>query len=121
MSTDTKAIIGTIVGTGLVLGGLLSAQIASGNASLNVRIDDLRADMRDLRVEMRAEMSDLRVEMRADIRALRTEMSDLRADMREDHERFDTRLRAVEIAFGKVDQRLLTIERVVLPGPDADQ
>ena len=33
----------------------------------------------------------------------------------------DERLRNVEIAFGKVDQRLLTIERVVLPGPDADQ
>ena len=37
----------------------------------------------------------------------------------------DARLPAVEVAFGKVDQRLLTIERVVLPaasptfGPDA--
>ena len=30
---------------------------------------------------------------------------------------FDERLRNVEIAFGKVDQRLLTIERVVLPPP----
>ena len=28
---------------------------------------------------------------------------------------FDGRLRNVEIEFGKVDQRLLTIERVVLP------
>ena len=28
---------------------------------------------------------------------------------------FDERLRNVEIAFGKVDQRLLTIERVILP------
>ena len=34
---------------------------------------------------------------------------------------FDERLRNVEIAFGKVDQHLLTIERVVLPGPDADE
>ena len=33
----------------------------------------------------------------------------------------DERLRNVEIAFGKVDQRLLTIERVVLPAPDADE
>ena len=31
--------------------------------------------------------------------------------MRADHVRFDERLRAVEFAFGKVDQRLLTIER----------
>ena len=28
---------------------------------------------------------------------------------------FDERLRNVEIAFGKVDQRLLTLERVILP------
>ena len=37
---------------------------------------------------------------------------------------FDERLRAVEVAFGKVDQRLLSIERVVLSAPgglaDAD-
>ena len=42
----------------------------------------------------------------------------MRADIRElgaDHVRFDERLRAVEVTFGKVDQRLLTIERVVLP------
>ncbi len=28
---------------------------------------------------------------------------------------FDERLRNIEIAFGKVDQRLLTLERVILP------
>lgn len=88
MSTDTKAILDTIVGTGLVLAGLLSAQIGG----LNTRIDDLRVDLRDLR-----------------------------ADMREDHARFDTRLDAVEVELGKVGQRLFTIERVVLPGPDADE
>ena len=85
MSTDTKAIIGTIVGTGLVLAGLLSAQIAGVNA----RVDDVRADMREMR-----------------------EMREIRASM----ERFDARLDAVEVALGKLDQRLLTIERVVLPG-----
>ena len=56
MSTDTKAIIGTIVGTGLALAGLLSAQIAGVNA----RVDDIRADVRDLRADMRADMSDIR-------------------------------------------------------------
>lgn len=78
MSNDTKAIIGTIVGTGLVLGGLLTAQLAG----VNTRIDDLRADLRDMRASM---------------------------------ERFDARLDALEVSFGKVDQRLMTIERVVLP------
>ena len=39
------------------------------------------------------------------------------AVLREDVRGMDGRLRAVEVAFGKVDQRLLTIERVVLPAP----
>ena len=88
MSTDTKWIIGTVV----VLAGLLSAQIAGVNA----RIDDLRIDLnaRMDRIEARLD----RIEARLD--------------------GFDDRLRNVEIEFGKVDQRLLTIERVVLPGPE---
>ena len=85
MSTDTKAIIGTIVGTGLALAGLLSAQIAGVNA----RVDDVRADMS---------------EMRGDMREMRASMA-----------RFDSRLDAVEVAFGKVEQRLDTLERVLLP------
>ena len=97
MSSDTKAIIGTIVGTGLVLGGLLTTQLAGVNTRIddvNDRIDDVRSDMRDIRSDVR----------------------DVRASL----ERFDGRLDAVEVAFGKVDQRLLTIERVVLPPPPAE-
>ena len=48
---------------------------------------------------------------------VRAGVDGLRDDMREDHARFGARLRAVEVALGKVDQRLLTIERVVLPAP----
>ena len=70
--------MGTIVGTGLVVAGLLSAQLVG----VNTRVDDIRADLRDLRSSM---------------------------------ERFDARLDAVEVALGRLDQRLLTIERVVLP------
>ena len=51
------------------------------------------------------------------MRAAHAAVDGLRDDMREDHARFDTRLDAVEVAFGKVDQRLFTIERVVLPAP----
>ena len=80
MSSDTKAIIGTIIGTGLVLAGLLSAQIAA----VNGRIDDLIGRISRLETDVRS---------------------------------MDARLRAVEIAFGKLDQRLLTIERAVLPAP----
>lgn len=85
MDSDAKAIIGTIVGTGLVVAGLLSAQVAG----LNTRIDDLRADV--YRIEDRMDRLEVRVEQ------------------------IDTRLDAVEVALGRIDQRLLTIERVVLP------
>ena len=98
MSTDTKWIVGTgiaviaaIVGTGGVLAGLLLTQIGAVNA----RIDDLR----DLRTEMRADMRDIRATL----------------------ERFDARLDAVEIALAKLDQRLLTIERVVLPAAESGE
>ena len=45
---------------------------------------------------------------------LRAEIAELRTDIR----RLDDRVRAVEISLGKVDQRLLTLERVMLPAAD---
>ena len=41
----------------------------------------------------------------------------LNGDVRADLRRMDDRLRAVEVAFGKVDQRLATLERLHLPTP----
>ena len=92
MNSDTKWIVGTVV----VLAGLLSAQIAGVNACIDdvhARIDDVHADLTDRidRIDARID----RIETRLD--------------------GFDERLRNVEIAFGKVDQRLLTLERVILP------
>ena len=91
MSRDTKAIIGTVIGTGLVLAVLLSAQIAA----VNSRIDDLISRIDDLSGRI----------------------SGLETDVRS----MNARLRALEIAFGKLDQRLLTIERAVLPAPAPGQ
>ena len=85
MSNDTK----WLIGTGVVLAGLLSAQISGLGTSLNARIDDLNANLSG-RID--------RLENRFD--------------------GLDERLRNVEIGLGKVEQRLLTIERVVLPGAD---
>ncbi len=85
VSGDTKWIIGTVV----LLAGLLSAQMAGQLAAVNDRIDDLAGRMD--RIETRMD----RIETRLDS--------------------FDERLRNVEIAFGKVDQRLLTLERILLP------
>ena len=102
MSTDTKWIVGTgaaiilsVVGTGVALGGLLSVQFAA----IDARFDDLRADVAAVKADLTAEI----------------------AVVRDDVRRMDDRLRAVEIAFGKVDQRLETLERLHLPGPDAGE
>ena len=51
--------------------------------------------------------------MNTRIDELRTDVRDLRAD----HVRAEARLDAVEVALGRVDQRLSTIERTVLSAP----
>ena len=89
MSNDTK----WLIGTGVVLAGLLSAQISGLGTSLNARIDDLNASLSS-RID--------RIEDRFEDR----------------FNGLDERLRNVEIGLGKVEQRLLTIERVVLPRGD---
>ena len=90
--SDMRTLVLTIVGTGVGLAVLLTGVMFALIGGVNARIDDLRTDLSS-RMD--------RIEDRLD--------------------GMDERLRNVEIAFGKVDQRLLTIERVVLPGPDADE
>ena len=53
--------------------------------------------------------------------ALSVQIAGIRTDVRRLEDRLnamDDRLRAVEIAFAKVDQRLATLERLHLPAPD---
>ena len=88
--SDTRTLVLTIAGTGVGLAVLLTGVMYALIGGMNTRIDNLRTDFRELR-----------------------------ADIREDHERFDTRLDAVAVTLAKVDQRLFTIERVILPGPNA--
>ena len=81
-------------------------EIAARLGRLEVAVDDNRAEIRDLR----SEMSDLR-----------TEMSDLRTEIRTEIRELDALVRAVEIELGKVNQRLATLERAILPdAPPAD-
>ena len=91
MSEQSKWTVGSALGLGVLLLALF--------ANFNARFDDLTEQIADLR---------------ADVRDVRADMRDIRADVR----RLDDRLRAVEIAFGKVDQRLLTLERILIPDPD---
>ena len=46
---------------------------------------------------------------------VRDDTRSFRAEVNTRMDGLDTRLRNVEIAFGKVDQRLLTLERILLP------
>ena len=87
--SDTRALILTIIGTGLAVVTIVVTVLSMQIVGVNTRIDDVRNNLRDFRTEVNARMNG-----------------------------FDTRLRNVEIAFGKVDQRLLIIERVVLPTPE---
>ena len=93
MSEQSKWTVGSAIGLGLLLLALF--------ANFNARFDDQAAQIADLRTDMTSQIADLRAEVRADVR------------------RLDDRLRAVEVAFGKVDQRLLTLERVLIPDADA--
>ena len=52
------------------------------------------------------------------IGGIRTDLRMQIAAVQEDLRRMDDRLRAVEVEFGKVDQRLATLERLHLPTPD---
>ena len=94
MNNDTK----WLIGTGVVLAGLLSAQMRGTVTSLSNRIEDLNTSLssRMDRMEDRFERRFEGIENRFD--------------------GLEERLRAVEMGLGKLDQRLLTIERVVLPG-----
>ena len=87
--SDTRALILTIIGTGLAVTTIVITVLSMQIAAVNTRIDDVRADIRDIRADIR--------------------------DLRADHVRFEERLDAIEVALAKVDQRLATLERVVFP------
>ena len=99
-SNDTRWVIGTII----VAAGLLSAQISG----VNTRIDDVNANLTaridDVNANLTAQIDNVNINLTAQIDVLRDDMRGL-----------DGRLRAVEVAFGKVDQRLATLERAVIP------
>ena len=87
--SDVRALILTIIGTGLAVTTIVVTVLSMQIAAVNARIDDVNARIDDLRSDIR--------------------------DLRADHVRFDERLDGLEVAFGKVDQRLGTLERILLP------
>ncbi len=105
--SERRTIVVTIIGTGVALGALLIGLVMNQN----LRIDDLRGDLTgqidDLRGDLTGQIDDLRGDLTGRIDDVKTDIRDMR-----------TRLRNVEIAFGKVDQRLLTLERVIIPAAE---
>ena len=95
MSGD-RAIVLAIVGTGVAVITVVVTVLSMQIAGVNTRIDDVNTRIDD--VNMRVD------DVRSDIR-----------DLRADHVRFEQRLDRVALAFGKVEQRLETLERVILP------
>ena len=115
MTRDTWAIIGTMVTIGSIIVALGAIAI-NQNSQLNTRISDLRG-------EMNTRFNDLRGEMNTRFDSMNTRFDDLEGDvdnLRTDVRQMDERLRNVEIAFGKIDQRLLTLERAVIPAAEGD-
>ena len=87
MSSDTKAIIGTGIGLATLLLMLIGMMFRQ-NANVNARIDDVQADIRDLRADVQSDIRGLRADVQADIRDLRADVQsdirDLRADVQSD-------------------------------------
>ena len=108
--SDTRALVLTIVGSAVGLAVLLTGVMFALIGGVNTRIDDVNTNLTAQITGVNTRIDDLRGELKAEIAVLRDDVRGM-----------DARLRAVENALGKVDQRLLTIERVVLPGPDADE
>ena len=82
-----------------------------GSTDLNGRFDDLNRRLDYLNADVNRRFDAMGADVNRRFDDVRAAIRGLRAD----HVGFDERLRAVEIALGQVDQRLLTIERVVLP------
>ena len=86
---ERLSIIGSILGTGVALAGVMIL----GNANLHA---ELRGEMETLRVEVQTEIQELRQDTRTEIRTLRTEVRADITDVRGDIRALEVRLAAVE-------------------------
>ena len=105
----------SVVGTGIGVAAVVVSVVALAVNGINSRLSALGGEL-SARI---AKMDDRFARMDDRIDALRGEvrgdLEKLRRELREDHAALDARLRGVEIGFAKVDQRLETVERAILP------
>ena len=95
--------------TVIATGAAIAMAVVGGSCSTNARIGDLSARIGDLS----ARIDEVRTELGARIDATNARIDRLETRL----DGIDGRLRRVEVAFGEVNQRLLTLERVLLPPP----
>ena len=107
MTTDTKAIIGTILATAIALGGLV----------MN-RIGNVETEVRTLRTELNGRIDRVHSELSTQIN---DRIDNLRDEMLENYHRLDERMRTIEQGFARIDQRLDTLERAVIPSAEPAQ
>ena len=114
MSTDTKAIIGTILATAVALGGLVvnrignvETEVRSVRTELNGRIDSLGNQLNDRMDRLENQLNG--------------RMDRLRDEMLENYHRLDGRMRTIEQGFARIDQRLDTLERAIIPSAEPAQ
>lgn len=95
MTRDTWTIIGTMVTIGSIIVALGAIAI-NQNSQLNTRISDLREEMNVRLADLDGDVSNLRTDV----------------------QQMGERLRGVKIEFAKIDQRLRTLERAVIPAAE---
>ena len=93
-----------------MIGAIIVILGAVGINQLATRIDDVRTDVNRQLDDLDGDVENLRSDVRENIADLRTEVRGM-----------GERLRYVEMEFGKVNQRLLTLERAIIPAADAGQ
>ena len=130
---ELLSIIGSILGTGIALAGVMILGNANLHAELRGEMETLRvgmhtamqelrqevhAEMQELRQEVHAEMQELRDETRSEIRTLRTEVRADITDARGDIRALEVRLAAVERRQARTEG-LLEGLRDAITGKDA--
>ena len=121
-AAELLSIIGSILGTGVALAGVMILGNANLHAELRGEMETLRAgmhaEMQELREETRSEIQKLRQETRTEIRTLRTEVHADITDVRGDIRALEVRLAAVERRQARTEG-LLEGLRDAITGQDA--
>ena len=124
MNPDTIA-IGTILATAIALGGLRGGLVINRTGNVETEIRSVRTELTDRidSVENRIDGVENRIDgVGKRSEDLRTELigrSDrLRDEMLESYRRVDAGMRTIKQGFARIDQRLDTLKRAIIPSAE---